>query len=201
MLVSGWVHRHELIVIEFLQAAGCRQVAARCPGGGRDGIPGGPPPRAPRIHSAKRRLACRPRSGDAHFVASLLVTLAERPHENAPRAALAARCAADQGKFWELRHVMIVNANQLQAQNITTYATDLKLDIDLLNACLASGKYRADVDQSIAEGRAAGVSGTPSFVLGRADGNTVNGVRIVGAQPYATFDSRLKELLAQVPPS
>jgi protein-disulfide isomerase len=122
-------------------------------------------------------------------------------HENAPRAAQAALCAADQGKFWEMRHVMIVNASQLQSQNITTYATDLKLDVDKLNACVTSGKYRAEVDQNMAEGRAAGVSGTPSFVLGRTDKDAVDGVRIVGAQPYATFDSRLKELLEKVPSS
>jgi protein-disulfide isomerase len=122
-------------------------------------------------------------------------------HENAPRAAMAARCAADQGKFWELRHVMIVNASQLQSQNITTYATDLKLDADELNACVTSGKYRAEVDQSMAEGRAAGVSGTPSFVLGRTEKDAVDGVRIVGAQPYAVFDFKLKELLEKVPPS
>ena len=39
MLVSGWVRRHELIVIEFLQAAGCRQVAARCRQAGATGFP------------------------------------------------------------------------------------------------------------------------------------------------------------------
>jgi protein-disulfide isomerase len=122
-------------------------------------------------------------------------------HENAPHAAMAARCAADQGKFWEMRHVMIVNASQLQPQNITAYATDLQLDVEKFNACVTSGKYRAEVDQNMAEGRAAGVSGTPSFVLGRTDKDVVDGVRIVGAQPYNAFDSRLKELLAKVPPS
>jgi protein-disulfide isomerase len=122
-------------------------------------------------------------------------------HENAPRAAQAALCAADQGKFWEMRHVMIVNANQLQPTNINTYAADLKLDVGKMNDCITSGKYRAEVDQNIMEGRGAGVSGTPSFVLGRTDKDAVDGVRIVGAQPYATFDSKLKELLAQVPPT
>ena len=124
-------------------------------------------------------------------------------HDNAPRAALAARCAADQGKFWEMRHVMIVNASQLQAQNITTYATDLRLDADKLNGCVTSGKYRADVDQSMggSDQRRLGVSGTPSFVLGRTDKDAVDGVRIVGAQPYAVFDSKLKELLEKLPTS
>ena len=43
-------------------------------------------------------------------------------HENARRGATAGRCAAEQGKFWELRHTMIVNANQLQADKLGGYA-------------------------------------------------------------------------------
>ncbi len=41
----------------------------------------------------------------------------------------------------------------------------------------------------------AGIRGTPSFVIGRAAGDGVDGVRVVGALPYATFDVKLKELL------
>ncbi len=43
-------------------------------------------------------------------------------HDNAPRAAIAARCAGDQGKYWELRHVMIITANKLQMPDLLTYA-------------------------------------------------------------------------------
>src|SRR5258706_11050734 len=43
-------------------------------------------------------------------------------HENARRAATAGRCAAEQGKYWEMRHVMIVNAEALKAENLATYA-------------------------------------------------------------------------------
>jgi len=120
-------------------------------------------------------------------------------HDNAPRAALAARCAGDQGKFWELRHVMIVNANQLQMSNLLTYAADLKLDVDKFGACVTSEKYQADVARDVAEGRAAGVSGTPTFVLGRIKDGSINGERIVGAQPYATFDAKLRSLMDRAP--
>jgi protein-disulfide isomerase len=120
-------------------------------------------------------------------------------HDNAPRAALAARCAADQGKFWELRQVMIVNANQLQMSNLLTYAADLKLDVDKFSACVTSEIYKADVAKDLAEGRAAGVTGTPTFILGRITDGSIDGVRIVGALPYETFDAKLQSLMTSAP--
>lgn len=117
-------------------------------------------------------------------------------HENAKRAAIAARCAGDQGHFWELRHVMIVNASQLKSDNIETYVRDLNLDLGKFDACMANDKYRLMVERELAEGQAIGVSATPSFVLGRLSGDKVDGVRLVGAMPYSVFDARIKEMLA-----
>ena len=117
-------------------------------------------------------------------------------HENARRAALAGRCAGDQGQFWEMRHMMIVNANRLKLDNIIAYARDLKLDVEKFRSCLDSDKYGADIDRNLAEGEAIGVTGTPAFVLGRNGVDRVDGVRLAGAKPYAVFDARLKELLA-----
>lgn len=120
-------------------------------------------------------------------------------HENARRAALAARCAGEQGQFWELRHVMIVNANQLKADNILAYAKDLKLEMGTFTACLESERYRADVERDLAEGAQAGVSGTPSFVVGRLSDGRLAGIRLVGAMPYQTFGARLDEVLKKSP--
>jgi protein-disulfide isomerase len=118
-------------------------------------------------------------------------------HQNARRAAGAARCAGDQGRFWELRNVMIVNANELKLENLLTYATDLKLDVDKFRTCVELDKYRAEVDWQLAEGQAIGVSGTPSFVLGRSGTDKLDGIRLVGAMPYSVFDEKIKELLAK----
>ncbi len=120
-------------------------------------------------------------------------------HENARRAAVAARCAGDQGRFWELRNVMIVNANQLKPENLLTYVTDLKLDVDKFRACVESDRYRAEIDRQLAAGQAIGVSATPSFVLGRSGIDKVDGIRLVGAMPYSVFDGKIKELLAKAP--
>lgn len=116
-------------------------------------------------------------------------------HENARRAAVAARCAGEQGRFWELRHAMIVHADQLQAEKLIGYARDVGLDITRFSTCVLADKYKAEIDKSYAEGLAAGVSGTPSFILGRVERDRIEGVRIVGALPYPAFDAKIRELL------
>lgn len=118
-------------------------------------------------------------------------------HENARRSAYAARCAAEQGKFWELRHAMIVNASQLQQDKIASYAANVKIDVAKFQSCIAADKYKAAIDKDIAEGMAAGVNGTPSFVLGRVVDGKLTGVRMVGAMPYEQFDAKIQEMLAQ----
>ncbi len=77
-------------------------------------------------------------------------------------------------------------------------AADLKLDVDKFGACVTSEKYQADVAKDVAEGRAAGVSGTPTFILGKIADGSIDGDRIVGAQPYATFDTKLQALIAHL---
>jgi protein-disulfide isomerase len=116
-------------------------------------------------------------------------------HENARRSATAARCAAEQGKFWELRHTMIVNASQLQPDKLGGYAQSVSMDVPKFQACVDSDKYRAAIDKDIAEGTAAGVNGTPSFVLGRIENGKLQGVRMVGAMPYPQFEAKIQEML------
>lgn len=118
-------------------------------------------------------------------------------HENARRAATAGRCAAEQGKFWEMRHAMIVNATALQADNLATYAGNVKMDVAKFKTCLTADKFKAQIDQDIAEGGVAGVQGTPSFVIGRLENDKLQGVRLVGAMPYAQFDAKIQEMLGE----
>jgi protein-disulfide isomerase len=117
-------------------------------------------------------------------------------HENAASAALAARCAGEQDKFWEMRHGLIVNANQLGADRYTALAADLKLDAPRFAQCLAEKRYNPQIQQDMMDGEAAGVSGTPAFIIGRATAAGIDGVRVMGAQPYAAFEAKLKQLLA-----
>ena len=112
----------------------------------------------------------------------------DRIHPNARKAAEAARCAGEQGKYWELHDVMFANANALEVANIKKHAATLKLDMDQFNTCLDGGKYAAAVTKDTAEGVDAGVSGTPAFF--------VNGRPVSGALPFATFQELIEEALA-----
>jgi len=116
-------------------------------------------------------------------------------HRNAQPAAMAARCAAEQNKFWELRHAMIVNASKLGPDQVMGYAKEQKLDMGKFQSCLKSGRHQAAVEADMAEGRSAGVSGTPSFVIGRVVNDRLEGVRVVGALPYMAIAQKLDQLL------
>jgi protein-disulfide isomerase len=116
-------------------------------------------------------------------------------HAQAMPAARAARCAGEQGKFWEMRLGLMRNANLLTPEFIKKTASDLKLDAKPFEACLASAKFDAEIQAETREGTALGVGGTPTFVLGRTTDTAIEGPVLVGALPYALFDQKLKGLL------
>lgn len=117
-------------------------------------------------------------------------------HPQALAAARAARCAGEQGKFWDMRFSLVTNANLLSSEYISKTATDLKLDSKAFAACTASTKFDADIQASVQEGARIGIDGTPTFVLGRTMPSSLEGPMILGALPYAQFDAKLKEILA-----
>ena len=118
-------------------------------------------------------------------------------HPQAKRAARASRCAGEQGKFWELRADLVRNASKLSPDFVTQSAAALKLDMTAFNACVESTRFDADIAKDQQEGAAAGVEGTPTFIVGKTTPQGLDGVRIVGAQPYDVFDQKLKQLIGQ----
>jgi protein-disulfide isomerase len=70
-----------------------------------------------------------------------------------------------------------------------SYAGDMGLDVAAFRACLESGQFAAQIAQEMQEGQAAGVGGTPSFLI--------NGQLIVGAYAYAEFERRIEAELAK----
>jgi protein-disulfide isomerase len=118
-------------------------------------------------------------------------------HPQAMPAARAALCAGDQGKFWELRYTLMRNANLLSSDYINRTAADLKLDTKAFASCIASTKFDAEIQAEMQEGTRIGVTGTPTFVIGKTAATVVEGPMIVGALPYGAFDARLKDVLAK----
>lgn len=115
-------------------------------------------------------------------------------HPNAMRAAQAARCAAEQGKYWQLRDIMGANPNSLDLDHIAAFASDLKMDPAALRACVTSDKYKAAVQTDVMEAMKIGATGTPTFVVGKTTPEGVDGELMIGAMPYDMFDEKLKSV-------
>jgi protein-disulfide isomerase len=100
-------------------------------------------------------------------------------HPAAWKAHEAARCAADQGKFWQFRDLLYKNAPAASLEDLKGYASGLGLNMDHFTSCLGSGKFTAAVQRDEEEGERVGVQGTPAFF--------VNGRLLSGAQPESEF--------------
>jgi len=116
-------------------------------------------------------------------------------HPNAMRAAQAARCAQEQGKYWQLRDIMGANPNNLDLDGILRFATvDLKMDGPALRTCIESDKYKAAVQTDTMEAMKIGAQGTPTFIVGKTTPEGVEGEIMMGALPFPLFDEKLKAL-------
>ncbi len=108
-------------------------------------------------------------------------------HAGAEPAAMAARCAGLHGRYWEYHDLLFVAQPAFARADLITYAVRLGLPREAFAACLDDGRFHDAVQADMQEGRAAGVSGTPTFF--------VNGLRLVGAQPLEAFRAAVKEAL------
>jgi protein-disulfide isomerase len=108
-------------------------------------------------------------------------------HPNAMRAAMSARCAGEQGQFWTLRDIMGAHPDKLEMANIMDDAASLKMDTAAFRACVESGKYKEAVQTSVLEAMKFGISGTPSFVIGKSTPEGVDGEVLEGALPLTEF--------------
>jgi len=96
-------------------------------------------------------------------------------HPLAGKAAEAAECADEQGKFWEYHDTLFEKQQDWitgGAGKFKDYAVELGLDTTSFGECLDSGKYTAEVEADLQAGIAAGVTGTPAFII---NGQTVSG--------------------------
>ncbi len=109
-------------------------------------------------------------------------------HPYAQKAAEAGQCAHEQGEFWEYHDVLFENQDALAASDLVEYAQGLDLDMAEFNDCLDSSKNAWEVMMDMRDGGAAGVSGTPAFLI--------NGLLISGAQPYEQFQAIIEQALA-----
>ncbi len=113
-------------------------------------------------------------------------------HPQAPKAAEAALCAADQDKFWDYHDLLFANQNMWSGnsndvQVFETLAQSAGLDAGKFAQCLSTSKYADTIQQDIASGDKKGISGTPTIFI--------NDQKVVGAQDYYTFQQTIEQEL------
>lgn len=119
-------------------------------------------------------------------------------HANALNAAIAAECANEQGKFWEMHDLLFKNQNKLDPASLNGYAQSLGLDLNSYATCLTGGSAQERVYSDFELGLDAGVEGTPAFFI--------NGRLLSGVYPAADFiqvidEARKAAQLSEIPQS
>jgi len=109
-------------------------------------------------------------------------------HPQAQSAAEASECADEQGKFWDYHDAIFNNQASLGRDLYIQLAEQLNLDVDQFTQCIDDGKYKQEVQADFSYGSQIGVSGTPTFFI--------NGIKLVGAQPYAAFQQVIEAELS-----
>src|SRR5881397_841493 len=122
----------------------------------------------------------------------------DQMHPQARKAAEAAHCAGEQGKYWEMHEVLFQNQRALAPPQLAEHARTVGVDGSKFDECLSSGRHGTRVDRGLADGAVVGVQGTPTFVVGKTTpGDFVEGTLIRGAQPLETFRRIIDQTLAE----
>jgi len=121
-----------------------------------------------------------------------------RIHKNAVKAAEAAQCAGEQGKYWDMHDMIFKHSKAMSVADLKKYARELKVAGDRFDNCLDSGKYADEVKKDLMDARALGVEGTPTFFVGyTGPDKTVQAYEIGGARPYEVYKEMFDRLLQE----
>ena len=120
-------------------------------------------------------------------------------HKKAIPAAIAANCAGEQGKYWEVHDFMFENPDKLDAASVISSAAGIGLDKAKFEACINDKSKEKEIEKDVEDGQKYGVRGTPSYFIGKTtDGDEITGTFIRGAQPYIVFKELIEKHLKEV---
>lgn len=115
----------------------------------------------------------------------------ESIHPNAAPAAEAANCAGEQNRYFDYNDLLFAGA-QLGESTYEAYAQQLGLNMDDFKKCIAEGRYKTEVQDDLSYAAQLGVRSTPTFFI--------NGLAVVGAQPFEVFQQIIDmELEGKIP--
>ena len=113
--------------------------------------------------------------------------------DNSLRTGEASECAADQGKFWPMREMLYARQDTVYGGDLDAtlagFAADLGLDATEFGSCMQAHKHQQFVEDDYRAAVADGIQFRPVF--------DINGVKLTGALPYATFQKQIEAALAK----
>ena len=116
---------------------------------------------------------------------------------DSPKAAQASYCAEDQEMYWDYHDILYtyqeskIDGGWASSERLKAFAFELRLDMELFESCLDSGKYSKRIQYNIQQARDHGVRGTPGFFIVGPDGQQ----QIGGAQPFSVFKQILDPMI------
>ncbi|MDQ3817349.1 MAG: thioredoxin domain-containing protein [Acidobacteriota bacterium] len=122
----------------------------------------------------------------------------ELPHPYAFKAAMAARCAGVQGKYWEMQQRLFQEPMALRSDDLLSHAQSVGLNMTNFSQCLDDEKTAFSIRTGMNEAAGLGVGGTPAFFVGvrRAGDKNVRVLRVIqGARPYSVFKATLDTVI------
>jgi protein-disulfide isomerase len=128
----------------------------------------------------------------AEFPDKIRITFKDFPlrsHNRAVPAAVAARCAGAQGRYWEYHDLLFLAQPDFSREDLLGYARRLGLDTEAFTQCFDTARFQDAVLADQREGREAGVRATPTFFI--------NGRKIEGALPIETFREAVQQALRE----
>jgi predicted DsbA family dithiol-disulfide isomerase len=115
-------------------------------------------------------------------------------HESALLAAQSGQCANEQGAFWAMHDHMQANPERLALGDLAGYAKESGINVGTFRECLESGRYKQAIQQAIQAASGKGVRVTPSFLIGKATSDGVEGELVLGSLSPGALEQKLKAL-------
>ncbi len=120
-------------------------------------------------------------------------------------AAIAARCAGDQGRYWDMHDLLFSGTRALHREVFDSHARAIELNMTLFSKCLQEERHRDSIFLDREEAYGFGFRGTPGFVLlrmkdGEVDKNGDPPIGLPGAFPFEVFEEQIDQLLLDSSP-
>ena len=117
-------------------------------------------------------------------------------HSQARGAAMAARCAGEQNRYWDLYGALFDHQTCLECKGAVKIAEELGLKTSTLLACMQREETETLITANLSEAKLHNIRATPTFVIGpsRSDGKH-HGDIVEGAMPWPQFKALIDQQL------